>query len=310
VDDYVREFEKLFEESYGHRPDVDAAFKGVLKRDIFVQGLLLKWQEKVLPTTKTFSDALHLARTAEDQEKQLGMIHQRNYPPRKDGAGAGGTGSGKDQSGKKVSEEPSQEEQARKSVQHSQRKVRCFRCQGLGHTARECPLRRAPAEAQGGTGKSGGSSSTITVAGQENPSDQCQRLQREWIDAEFSRLSGVYAAGAAVDTVKGALGLLWYAEVSVAGTPVTAMVDTGSSATVMAFSTFQTIGTKAGIPASALRKPDVTLRDYSRRPIPIFAEVDLEISHQGKKTTVPVYLQLDQCQGGESFCWGLMYWCH
>ena len=32
VDDYTREFERLFELSYGHRVDVDLAFKGVLKR--------------------------------------------------------------------------------------------------------------------------------------------------------------------------------------------------------------------------------------------------------------------------------------
>ena len=75
VDDFVRDFERLFEESYGHRADVDAAFKGVLKRDVFVQGLLLKWQEKVLPSAKTFADALHQARTAEEQERQLGLMH-------------------------------------------------------------------------------------------------------------------------------------------------------------------------------------------------------------------------------------------
>ena len=43
VDDFTREYEWLFEESYGHRVDVDATFKGVLKQEIFVQGLLLKW---------------------------------------------------------------------------------------------------------------------------------------------------------------------------------------------------------------------------------------------------------------------------
>lgn len=71
VDDFVREFERVFEESYGHRGDVEAAFKRVLKRDVFVQGLLLKWQEKVLPSATIFADALHQARTAEEQERQL-----------------------------------------------------------------------------------------------------------------------------------------------------------------------------------------------------------------------------------------------
>lgn len=55
MDDYTQEFERLFELSYGHRLDLKQAFKGVLKRDIFVQGLLIKWQEKVL----TFTNAFH-----------------------------------------------------------------------------------------------------------------------------------------------------------------------------------------------------------------------------------------------------------
>ena len=58
--------------------------KGVLKRDIFVQGLLLKWQEKVLPSATTFADALHQARTAEEQEKQLGEMHHRSHLGRKE----------------------------------------------------------------------------------------------------------------------------------------------------------------------------------------------------------------------------------
>ena len=49
----------------GHRVDIDVTFKGALKRDIFVHWLLLKWQEKVLLSAKTFADALHQARTAE-----------------------------------------------------------------------------------------------------------------------------------------------------------------------------------------------------------------------------------------------------
>jgi hypothetical protein len=294
VDDYVREFERLFEDSYGHRADIDAAFKAVLKRDLFVQGLLLKWQEKVLPTTKAFPDALHLARTAEEQERQLGLMHHRHNLPRKDGAG-------KDPVGKQPPKELSgQSPEGQQPAHTSKNWIRCYRCQGLGHRSRECPLRKST-EARGSTGETQpGSSSTVTAADAEDPSDRCRRLQQEWADAEFARLSKAYTPEVPVDAVKGALGPLWYAEVNIAGTPVRAMVDTGSSATIIAFPTFQKIGAKAAIPRSALRKPSVTLKDYSRRPIPIFAEVDLEISHQGKKTTATVYLRSDQGTGGES----------
>ena len=296
VDDFVRDFERLFEESYGHRADVDAAFKGVLKRDVFVQGLLLKWQEKVLPSAKTFADALHQARTAEEQERQLGLMHH------------GGVAAGKKdgvlraQPGKQArGDKPNTAEQQSPQTGSSYlSRIQCYKCHGSGHFARQCPLAKKHAsEASGGGGTSSGTSSTVRADEPENPSDQCQRLQREWVDAEFSRLAEVYTQGASVDTVSGALGPLYYATVSIAGSSVDALVDPGSSATIMSFDLFRMVGKGAGIPREAMRKPEITLRDYSRRPIPIFAVVDLEFEWQGNQLTAPVYLKSDQGPKGE-----------
>ena len=55
---------------------MDSESKQMLKRDLFVQGLRLKWQEKVLPSAETFADALHQARAVEEQEKQLYELHK------------------------------------------------------------------------------------------------------------------------------------------------------------------------------------------------------------------------------------------
>ena len=89
------------------------------------------------------------------------------------------------------------------------------------------------------------------------------------------------------------LGPLYYANVTVAGTSVEAMVDPGSSATIMSFELFRNIGAKAKIPVEALKQPDVALQDYSQRPIPIGACVDLELEWQGKSVTTTVYLRSD-----------------
>ena len=43
VDSYAQEFERLFLKSYGSRGEMDTESKEMLKRDLFVQGLLLKW---------------------------------------------------------------------------------------------------------------------------------------------------------------------------------------------------------------------------------------------------------------------------
>ncbi len=48
-----------------------------------------------------------------------------------------------------------------------------------------------------------------------------------------------------VDQVTGSLGPLYYAQVVVEGTPFDAMVDTGSSASIMSFDLFQKVGLKA-----------------------------------------------------------------
>ena len=45
------------------------------------------------------------------------------------------------------------------------------------------------------------------------------------------------------------------------------MVDTGSSVTILSWNVFQAISSKAQVPARAPYKPEVTLCDYSQRPI-------------------------------------------
>ena len=55
VDEYTKDFEQLFEKSYGKRAGMDQPSKEMLKRDLFVQGLAFRWQEKVLPSATTFS---------------------------------------------------------------------------------------------------------------------------------------------------------------------------------------------------------------------------------------------------------------
>ncbi len=84
------------------------------------------------------------------------------------------------------------------------------------------------------------------------------------------------------------VGALYYCWVKIKGEPVDAMVDTGSGAMVLSFDVFKAIGAKANIPVSALSRPNVTVRDYSQRPIPIGANVNLESAYQGKRVSLPL----------------------
>ena len=66
MNQYSQDFEALFGKNYNRRMGMDEESKQLLKRDLFVQGLLLKRQEKVLPSSVTmFADTLYKARTVE-----------------------------------------------------------------------------------------------------------------------------------------------------------------------------------------------------------------------------------------------------
>ena len=100
---------------------------------------------------------------------------------------------------------PPAEQTIQRSSPRDRSKVQCYHCHGCGHTALECPLRRAATEARGSGGTHSGSSPAVIVERSEDLGDYCQRLRQEWVEADFSRLAGAYCPEALVDTVDGAL---------------------------------------------------------------------------------------------------------
>ena len=267
VDEFVQAFENLFEKSYGNESGIDPAFRRTLKRDLFVQGLILKWQEKVLPTAENFTEALYQARTAEEQERQLAQIHKRE---------ALGPFPSHPQVG---APEKSGDDNAQKGQgPGNRRQLRCFKCYGLGHFSKDCPMRKAPPEARG-------SCSAVTeeeAAGSDK-------------DSDFELLLNSYASVTCVTV--GALGPLYYVTLTVSGSPVEAQVDPGSSASIMSYALFEKIGPRAGIQAGDLRPADAVLRTYSRNRIAISGQVDMEFTWKEKTIASPVYLRADKEDG-------------
>ena len=78
----------------------------------------------------------------------------------------------------------------------------------------------------------------MTRACGESMQAQSDRLQGEWMEAEYERMSGDYCLSTGVDMVSGALGPLYYATVALGGEPVKALIDPGSSATIVTFDLF------------------------------------------------------------------------
>ena len=182
VDSFAQDFEKLFDASYGRRSGMDEESKELLKRDLFTQGLKLKWQEKILPTAKSFNDALHLARAAEEQEKQLAALHP--------GQSTQKSGASRKPSDKRESPLPTPP--TNQSPTGSGGNLRCHKCGSLQHLWRDCPQRQPPSDTPGrapamkSSKSASAKSSAVTSAPhlEESEEDRCDRLLRKWLEAE------------------------------------------------------------------------------------------------------------------------------
>ena len=252
-----------------------------IESEALVSGLLLRWQKKVLPSASTYSDALHQARAAEQQERQLLKLHPTMKPFSKS----------KPMTEPKIADPvPADPKVEQPKATHPRQRggpPKCYECGSTSHKWRECSLRK-PTETPG---KVPTASSLAITTHSESIDERCQRLQQEWVDVEFARMTSAYETTASVDQIARAVGSLCYATVEITGENVKAMVDTGSSATVLSFELFSKIGKNAKIPATTLSKPDVVLRDYNRRRIPVGAKVDLTFRYCGKSVVAPVYIR-------------------
>ena len=200
----------------------------------------------MLPLAKTFHDALHQTHAAEQQEKQLSNLH------------CSGLGTKLNSNVKPMASARTkkttvtfQKEPRLAKPDTAPRKSKvpglCCECRQPGHHWHDCPERKPPGKTPGKVRASQRATSSAVSAAHshEKSEDRCQRLRQEWVDAELLLLSQGYEGKANVDKVAGAVCPLYYCMVNIAGEPVKAMVDTGSSATILSWDVFQAIGRKA-----------------------------------------------------------------
>ena len=174
VDEFAQDLEKFFEQGYGRRGGMDESSKALLKRDVFVQGLLLKWQKKVLPSASTFSDALHQAKAAEQQERQLSKMHS----PQRIGSKSRSSCEDKSQS------TPPVELLEDKPPSRPRREpAKCFMCSSTAHKWRDCPLLK-PTETPGKVKTALTKAITASSGATESLDEKYQPLQQEWAEAK------------------------------------------------------------------------------------------------------------------------------
>ena len=129
-------------------------------------------------------------------------------------------------------------------------------------------------------------SNTITGQTQQSEDKMCEDLHQLWVEAAFSRMKRAFQ----VDNVTGSVGPLYYCEVKIAGQPVEALINSGSSTTVMTFRLLQRNARDAQLSVDVLEKPDVILRNYNQHPLRIEAFTKLEVTYKGKRVLAPIYI--------------------
>jgi len=237
VDQYTQCFEQLFERSYGNRAGMDSESKALLKRDLFTQGLLRKWQEKILPSAATFHDVLFQARAAEEQEHTLSELH--------------GTPSPKPNLPYTTSLPPKrtyrQNDRESPYTNSSRSWPRpqgaCFSCGKLGHLQKDCPLSKPPPDSSGHSPKPANAiSAPVPTNAQQQHQTRRDQLWKELTTLEFQHLTDTYGGTNNVFADPSPIGPLYYAKVNIEGSPVEALVDSGSAATLISFDLFKQIG--------------------------------------------------------------------
>ena len=96
-----------------------------------------------------------------------------------------------------------------------------------------------------------------------------------------------------------------FADVVVAGVPVTGVVDSGAEITIMNRRFFAKVAAVARLKKSQLKPPDRVPKTYYRRVFTLDGRLDLNISFDGITMQTPIYIKIDaadQLLLGEGVC--------
>ena len=276
----------------------------------FFQILLPKWQRKLghPKPDETFEELYGRARTAERHDRQYSeSAAGRSDPQHKtsdrtkkasnsssSGGSGSSSGSNKTDVRKREIQGPGDDVSEGSTERGSSSNLVCYNCRETGHIARHCRKPKQGAEAAGRSrGSSVGSKVLVTMA---DLSDQQLKdeLAQRMLDKEQQMLTEPYST---VKVVSGAVGPNLLFDISVEGVAVAAMVDTGSQATIISRSLLHKVNSQLksqGKSLARLKLPSMPLYGKggpSERELDITAQVELTLAADGRKVTVPVFIQ-------------------
>ena len=275
VDMYAQELKKLFLKAYPKLAKDGGEEGQMILASRFIAGLKPQLQAKLTGEEGSFDQLLSRARFEEARRRELQLDRREsNVPPRDPVA--------------KTVQRGHVEDKTTKHTDSLRPKIQCHNCGGRGHIARNCPLkgRAEPKEARSGEGKTGVSMLEAELC--------------EAIDCKSTTLRTT-----AVRDSKGSrIGPPVRTVVTVEGTDVDALVDSGSPVTIVSLALLLQVLASNKAPGQTpeewtvevkerLRRPTVTVKTYDGAKLLIHAETTLEISLGEKKHIAPVLVQKD-----------------
>ena len=109
----------------------------------------------------------------------------------------------------------------------------------MGHLQKDCPLSKPPPDSSGQSPKPANSISAPVPTNAQQQQTRRDQLWKELTNLEFQHLTHLYGGTNKISADTGPVGPLYYAKVDIEESPVEALVDPGSAATLISFNLFK-----------------------------------------------------------------------
>ena len=285
VSDFIMRLERTFQIAFGHE------YMSLDTRDVLLYGKLQDGLRIDLvskaPAISGAQNYRELCIAAKNEERRLAELKRRKQYIRSE----------MPQQFTRSSEQPSGNTTRRKP--RSQKQLRCYICNGLGHFAYECRLQKSESSGKVKNHPVSGTRIIWTQNGRKQPGNQT-----------FTKISKfLFPADqpTQVPSIKSAdlTSKSRHVKVKIEGIPITGIIDTGSDITIISGELFKNDVVAAQLSSEAFKPANKQACAYSGQPIALDGQMDVTISFESHDTRTTIYVKLqapDQLLLSESVC--------